>query len=174
MKEHLRIRGWKQIHKLYGLCAILSLSFLLLNSCLSEVKNASDPQPRNKDTSSVTPTDASVATPTNTSIYSVMYRVWERDECTTQMNGSVIDVLFKEGRSNGFVCVSQNPDYIGKKDTIGINFYAENLERCQQIVASYWTGAPSNRYSWYPNPSSSEQNRFKMGNNTCSVEYPNR
>jgi hypothetical protein len=105
-------------------------------------------------------------------IYSVFYRVWDLDSCTTKFSGSVVDALIKNGRFNGFVCVSQNPDFIGKQDTIGINFYAKNLNECQQLVALYWIEAPSNRYSWYPTLQPSEQKRFLVGNNTCSVEYP--
>jgi len=156
----------KKILQFYRVCTFLSLSLALLNSCTSVVENSSDPRTTN--------TNISSGTLSNISIYSVMYKVWEQNECVTKINGSVIDTLFKEGQFNGFVCVSQNPDYIGQQDTIGINFYAESLEHCQKIASSYWTGAPSNHYSWYPSPSSLEQNRFRMGSNTCSVEYPNR
>jgi hypothetical protein len=103
-----------------------------------------------------------------------MYRVWDRDTCETQASGILRDRLFKNGEFNGFVCVSQNIELIGKIDTIGINFQAGSAQHCQQIVNSYWPGAPSNRYSFYQNPSSRERDRFIIGPNTCTVEYPNK
>jgi hypothetical protein len=54
MRKFIRIRGWKQVRSFCELCAIFPLSFLALNSCSSEVESVSDPQPKNKDNSSVT------------------------------------------------------------------------------------------------------------------------
>ncbi|MBD2472642.1 hypothetical protein H6G90_34395 [Nostoc sp. FACHB-145] len=105
--------------------------------------------------------------------YSVMYRVWDEKTCINKLNGNIVDSLVKNQKNNGFVCISLNFDYIGKEDTIGINFQANDLAKCQNIVAMYWSNSPRNRYSWYPNPAVRERKQFKIEDNTCSVEYPN-
>jgi len=158
------IKKQKQLLKICRLLATSSFLLMFFSSCTSTVDIDSAPQNVDTNTSQV-PSG-------NASIYSVMYRVWARDECTARLDGTVINELYKEGKFNGFVCVSQIFNQIGQEDTIGINFYAEDLEHCQQIVSSYWTETPSSRYSWYPILTSLEQNQLQAGNNTCTVEYP--
>ncbi|MDZ7960338.1 MAG: hypothetical protein RMY34_21060 [Aulosira sp. DedQUE10] len=108
----------------------------------------------------------------NLRIYSVMYRVWDEKNCINKLKGNIVDALVKDKNFNGFICVSENFEYIGKEDTIGINFKANDLAECQKIVANYWLNSPNNRYSWYPNPQTRERKLFNVEDNTCSVEYP--
>ncbi|MBD2197527.1 MULTISPECIES: hypothetical protein [Calothrix] len=105
-------------------------------------------------------------------IYSVMYRVGDQKNCINKLKGNIVDALIKDKNFNGFICVSKNFEYIGKEDTIGINFKANDLAECQKIVANYWLNSPNNRYSWYPNPQTRERKLFNVQDNTCSVEYP--
>ncbi|MEH2256264.1 hypothetical protein [Nostoc sp.] len=106
-------------------------------------------------------------------VYSVMYRVWDEKICINKLNGNIVDLLVKDKKNNGFICVSDNFEYIGKEDTVGINFQVHDSAQCQNIVAMYWSNYPRNHYSWYPNPPVKERKQFKIENNTCSVEYPN-
>ena len=151
--------------KRISLLLISGIALSLLYSCAETPVNTSSP----KNVKEITSPDAE----TNPAVYSVMYRVWNQEECETQVEGVLLDRLFKDGQFNGFVCLSRNVEQVGQIDTIGINFRAENLEDCKSIVGTYWSGSPSNRYTFYQNPSQQEQDRFLVGVNTCSVEYPN-